>query len=142
MHCDQSSFDIVIKDNWINVKNHIMYYMIGSILSGVYMGLGSFMFLYIEHCYDNIPKEKTVYESTLLDLCKDIKEIQNLTENINKTETVNVEKMLAKCVVASIDEKELKICEVTLDTFAKWAKFTIAVCCTIGMSVNVFVYIR
>ena len=105
--------------------------MIGSFLGGIYMGLGTLLFIYVEHCFDKVPKQNAPYESSFIDLCNDISRYHNTTKIFNQTENTVVQNALKECL-PNILNNELTKCEITLDTFSKWAKFTIAVCCTIG----------
>ena len=85
--------------------------------------LGAFMFFYIEHCYEVINPEKTIYEIAFDNLCEIAKKENNST-NITKMNTI--------CRNVKLENARNITCEVNKENIVKWMDYSFTIALTVG----------
>ena len=126
MQYDENIYKKLVRECRENIKINIVRYAVGCPVVLAYISLGSLLFIYTEHCWDNVQEKQTVYEFKLFKLCK------NIVDHLEvKNETTLSLSIIKRCNSTYVPDRN-KTCEVTMASFVKWSKFTSAVCYTVG----------
>ena len=130
---------------WKIARNKFLKFFIFFIFLMAYMGLGSLLFFYVEHCYDVVKEELSSVEKSLIDLCDNITKINQTTSTIitinmsidNKTINNNTEQsgmisyMKDTCQKMQPVKNDV-VCELTFLHFCKYFELACTTCFTIG----------
>ena len=118
---------------WHEAKTLLYRCLIALGICFLYLFLGAFVFIFIEHCCYVTPVQPTHTEKQFKRLCQHITNIKDESNNYNNY-THQLSVMTEIC--NEPNNVEIIKCEVTMLTTSKWFKFCSAVIFTLGRYVR------
>ena len=115
-----------IKELYQSARKYFVPFIKLYIISNAYLVAGSFLFIYIEHCYEVVPVQLTSLENGFNELCSNLNEMKSEPYNVTL-----VERMRTICNKTKIGPEPI-LCEYTPNTFSKWISYAISIGFTIG----------
>ena len=112
-----------------SAKKDLLKFIKLGIISFAYVAFGSWLFYYIEHCYDVTPKQLKPSANELNNLCMNITKLQN--ETFLGDDRI-AESLRRTCHLKQNEEEEEIKCEFTFKNFTKWCDYCFTIIYTIG----------
>ena len=121
-------FKIWTSELKFHLKKTVLYFIV---VSGI-ICLGTYVFFYIEHCYDVVPKEMNFFEKSFWDICSAYN--RTVTDNTTQqNETLLSKTVYQFCVYEVIEHKESEIhCTFDKKAMQAWFEYTTSIATTIG----------
>ena len=123
--------------------NFLSFYIV-YLLDGIY-GIGSWLFFYVEHCYDVVKEEWSSLEKGFIGLCDNITRFNQTSSNIitinmsndnktinNHTEQIGMVTYMKETCQKMQPVKYDAVCELTFLLFCKYFELASSICFTVG----------